>query len=51
MKKSLLAALVCACLCLFLCAFALASGVEQDEDGGTWDYDNGIYTEYALVCQ
>ena len=45
MKKSLLAALVCACLCLFLCAFALASGVEQDEDGGTWDYDNGIYTD------
>ena len=30
-------------LLLAWCAAACASGVETDEDGGVWDYTNGIY--------
>lgn len=45
MRKLLIAALLCAVLCLCVCALAFASGVEQDEEGGTWDYDKGIYTD------
>jgi hypothetical protein len=29
--------------CMILCVCALAD-VEKDEDGGTWDWDSGIYT-------
>ena len=36
--------LLCILLC-FLCACALASGVETDDEGGTWDYNRGIYTD------
>lgn len=36
---------LCACLCLCLCAAAADTGVETDEDGGIWDYDQGIYTD------
>ena len=37
--------LVSAVLCLFLCAGAAAeSGVVTDEEGGTWNYDTGVYT-------
>jgi len=43
--KLLASVLLCAALCLCLSAFAFASGVEQDEEGGTWDYDNGVYTD------
>lgn len=43
--KRYAAALLCAVLCLGFCACAFASGVEQDEEGGTWDYDRGIYTD------
>ena len=28
-----------------LCACAAASGIETDEDGGTWDYNRGVYTD------
>ena len=45
MRKLLAAALLCTVLCLCVYAFAFASGVEQDEEGGTWDYDKGIYTD------
>ena len=39
-------ALICFLLCAALCACALAdSGIERDADGGTWDYDRGIYTD------
>lgn len=38
-----LTALICLLLCTCLCALA-ETGVEQDEDGGTWDWDNGVYT-------
>lgn len=44
-RKLFVAALLCAALILCLHAFALASGVEVDDEGGTWDYDNGIYTD------
>ena len=46
MRKLLRPALV-ALVGLLLCACVLAladSGVERDEDGGTWDWDRGIYT-------
>ena len=43
--KLFITALLCAAVGLCLFAFALASGVEQDEEGGTWDYDRGIYTD------
>ena len=45
MRKGFVMGLLCAVLCLCLCAFASASGVETDEEGGIWDYDNGIYTD------
>ena len=43
-RKVLVTALLLVCLCL-LCACAAASGIETDEEGGTWDYDRGIYTD------
>ena len=42
--KILILALLAVCLC-FLCACAAASGIETDEDGGTWDYNKGVYTD------
>ena len=36
-------ALECIFLCVCICVCALAD-VERDDDGGTWDWDNGIYT-------
>ena len=42
---SLLLQVLCVCLCLFLCAAAAASGIETDEDGGVWNYDEGTYTD------
>jgi hypothetical protein len=36
-------ALVLLCVLLCVCTGVLA-GVEQDEDGGTWDWDRGVYT-------
>ena len=33
--------LLCVLLCVWICALA---DVERDEDGGTWDWDRGIYT-------
>ena len=44
-RKTLIFVLLCTALCLFLVIFAFASGVETDEDGGTWDYNSGIYTD------
>ena len=43
-RKILVPVLLAVCLCL-LCACAAASGIERDEDGGTWDYNRGIYTD------
>ena len=43
--KRLFLPMLCALLCLLLYAVAAASGVETDEDGGIWDYDNGTYTD------
>ncbi|MCR5566031.1 MAG: hypothetical protein K6F61_04205 [Clostridiales bacterium] len=43
-RKVLVTALLLMCLCL-LYACAAASGIETDEEGGTWDYDRGIYTD------
>ena len=37
----LLLSLICVLLCVYGCACA---NVEQDEDGGTWDWDRGVYT-------
>ena len=36
-------ALVCAVLCVSVCMLA-AADIERDEDGGTWDWDRGVYT-------
>lgn len=44
-RRTLIFVLLCTALCLFLVIFAFASGVETDEDGGTWDYNSGIYTD------
>ena len=44
-KGKLLLLTLCVCICLLLCAAAAASGVEQDEDGGIWDFNNGTYTD------
>ena len=35
------AALLCVLLCVCVCALA---DVEQDSEGGTWDWDRGVYT-------
>ncbi len=43
-RKFLVPALLLVCLCL-LCACAAASGIETDEEGGTWDYNKGVYTD------
>ncbi len=43
--KAMLRMTLCILLCLCFCASAAASGVEIDEEGGTWDYDRGIYTD------
>ena len=43
-KPFLFLFVLCACLCLFLCS-ACASGVEEDEDGGVWDFNNNTYTD------
>ena len=43
--KTLLAVLLCACMFLQLYSFSLASGVETDEEGGIWDWENGTYTD------
>ncbi len=45
MNKRVLLMLLCAVLSLAVCVSAVASGIEKDEDGGTWDYDRGIYTD------
>ena len=45
MNKRILLMLLCAVLSLAVCVSAVASGVEIDEDGGTWDYNQGIYTD------
>ncbi len=42
--KALILLMLCVLLCS-LCAAAAASGVETDEEGGTWDYNKGIYTD------
>lgn len=42
--KALILLILCVLLCC-LCAAATASGVETDEEGGTWDYNKGIYTD------
>ena len=42
--KTLLLLALCACLILPLYA-AAKSGVEVDDEGGTWDYDNNVYTD------
>ena len=34
--------LLFSCLCLLVCS-ACASGVEEDEDGGVWDFNNNTY--------
>ena len=36
-----IALLMCVVLSICVCA---AADVERDEDGGTWDWDRGIYT-------
>ena len=36
--------LLFSCLCLLVCS-ACASGVEEDEDGGVWDFNNNTYTD------
>ena len=42
--KTLLLLTLCVCLCLPLCS-AADSGVEVDDEGGVWDYDNNTYTD------
>ena len=44
-KGKLLLLTLCVCFCLLLCAFAAASGIEEDEDGGIWNYEDGTYTD------
>ena len=39
--RSMWIVLLCVLLCVCICALA---DVERDEDGGTWDWDRGIYT-------
>ena len=41
--RGLTAALLC--LVLAMSGAAAESGIVNDEDGGTWDYDRGIYTD------
>lgn len=44
-RKALAAMLLCVCLCLFFNVLVLAQGVETDEDGGIWNFDQGTYTD------
>ena len=43
-----LAALLLA-VCLLLGAVPAVSDVERDEEGGTWDWDSGIYTDAGVM--
>ena len=45
MKERFISLLLCVALCLCVFLSAAASGIETDEDGGTWDYGRGIYTD------
>ena len=45
MKERFISMLLCVTLCLCVFLSAAASGIETDEDGGTWDYGRGIYTD------
>ena len=43
--KALFLVMLCVLLCLCVYSPAAASGVETDEDGGVWDYNQGVYTD------